>query len=84
MYMSRCWSSLNFTKRLPYIRDRGAESHFVANGVYFEPKYSLGRISLAKVVLVITVLDDTYDAYGTLEELQLLTTAFERYICMEV
>ncbi|KAJ8420327.1 hypothetical protein Cgig2_006672 [Carnegiea gigantea] len=77
--LQKWWSSFNFTKRLPYIRDRSVESHFVANGVYFEPEYSLGRISLAKVVLVITVLDDTYDAYGTLEELQLLTTAFERW-----
>jgi len=51
--------------------------------MYLEPQYSSGRVLLAKVVLLITVLDDTYDAYGTYEELQLLTDAFERYMYMK-
>ncbi|KAJ8423702.1 hypothetical protein Cgig2_017695 [Carnegiea gigantea] len=52
----------------------------MANGVYFERQYSIGRILLVKVVVVITVLDDTYNACGTLEELQPLTNAFETAI----
>lgn len=48
--------------------------------MYYEPQYSFARMLLVKVLLVISILDDTYDAYGTFEELELLTEAFERYI----
>ncbi|KAI7749922.1 hypothetical protein M8C21_031786 [Ambrosia artemisiifolia] len=43
--------------------------YFWALGVYFEPKYSNARMFLAKVFTVTVVIDDTYDAYGTYDEL---------------
>lgn len=48
--------------------------------MYFEPEYSHSRIFLTKIIAMATVLDDTYDAYGTYEELMIFTDAIERYI----
>jgi (-)-germacrene D synthase len=57
------------------------ESCILALAVYFEPQYSAGRIFLAKLVMIMTVVDDIYDAYGTIDELELFTNAIERSIC---
>ena len=38
-----------------------------------------GRRIQTKLLVLITVIDDIYDAYGTLEELELFTEAIERY-----
>ena len=48
--------------------------------IYFEPQYSLGRKILTKVISMTSILDDIYDAYGTLEELEPFTEAIERFI----
>lgn len=45
------------------------------------PEYSSGRIFAGKLAAIIVLLDDTYDAYGTVEELQLFTEAFQRLMC---
>jgi len=45
-------------------------------GVYFEPQYS--RWILTKVTALASIIDDLYDAYGTIEELELFTSAIER------
>ena len=56
------------------------EIYFSALGVCFEPQYSLSLRCLTKVAIMITMVDDIYDAYGTIEELTLLTEAIERLI----
>lgn len=65
-------------KRLPFARDRVVEAYIWALGVYYEPKYSLARIILAKVIILATFIDDMYDVYATLDELVLFTDAIER------
>ena len=75
----RWWKELDFTNKLPYIRDRIVELYVWILGVYFEPQYLLGRKILTKVIAMTSVLDDTYDSYGTFEELQLFTEAIERF-----
>ncbi|KAI7752461.1 hypothetical protein M8C21_018144 [Ambrosia artemisiifolia] len=77
--LSRWWKPLDVPNNLPYARDRMVECYFWALGVYFEPKYSRSRIFLTKVFSLTTLLDDTYDAYGTYEELVILTEAIERW-----
>ncbi|KAJ0796074.1 putative (-)-beta-caryophyllene synthase [Helianthus annuus] len=77
-HLSRWWKSL-VPNNLPYVRDRLVESFFWALCVYFEPKYSQARIFLTKVFAMTTILDDTYDAYGTYEELKIFTEAIERW-----
>ena len=46
----------------------------------FEPQYSYARRIQTKLLVLITVIDDVYHAYGTLEELELFTEAIERYV----
>ncbi|KAJ4822721.1 hypothetical protein Tsubulata_044828 [Turnera subulata] len=76
--LSRWWEGLNLVEKLPYARDRIVEIYFWANGVHFEPQYSVSRMMVAKHTTMVSMLDDTYDAYGTFEELQYLTEAIER------
>ncbi|CAJ2633819.1 unnamed protein product [Trifolium pratense] len=72
------WKELDMTNKLPYARDRMAESCFWALAVYFEPQYSTIRKIMMKIIITMTVVDDTYDAYGTIDELELFTKAIER------
>ena len=51
--------------------------HFWILGVYFELKYALARKTTTKVVAMCFILDDMYDAYGTLDELELFTHAID-------
>ncbi|KAH0647128.1 hypothetical protein KY290_033128 [Solanum tuberosum] len=44
----------------------------------FEPQYSNSRRMLTKVAALGTLIDDIYDVYGTLDELELFTDAVER------
>ncbi|CAH1446930.1 unnamed protein product [Lactuca virosa] len=77
--VSKWWKGLDVPNNLPYARDRMVECYFWALGVYFEPQYSRARIFLAKVISMATILDDTYDAYGTYEELKIFTEAIQRW-----
>ena len=66
-------------KELSFARDRMVESYIWALGVFYEPKYSYGRIILAKIIVLATVLDDVYDIYATFDELELFTNVIERF-----
>lgn len=75
----RWWKDLDLASKLPYIRDRIVEVFFGALTMYFEPRYSLGRIIVSKLTAVATVFNDTCDAYGTLAEVTSLVDAFQRF-----
>nr|QJB23281.1 sesquiterpene synthase 1 [Atractylodes lancea] len=77
--ISKWWKRFDVPNNLPYARNRLVECYFWALGVYFEPQYSLSRMFLARVLSIETLLDDTYDAYGTLEELEIFTEAIQRW-----
>ncbi|XP_077249835.1 beta-cubebene synthase-like isoform X2 [Tasmannia lanceolata] len=77
--ISRWWKNINLSTKLPFVRDRIVELYFWILGVYFEPEYSGGRMIMTKIISFISVMDDIYDVYGTLEELQLLTHTIERW-----
>uniref|UniRef100_A0A803QA38 Terpene synthase metal-binding domain-containing protein n=1 Tax=Cannabis sativa TaxID=3483 RepID=A0A803QA38_CANSA len=68
-----------FAKKFPFARDRIVELYFWILGVYYEPKYSQARKLLTKVIALTSITDDIYDAYGTIDELQLLTQAMQRW-----
>ncbi|KAK0579983.1 hypothetical protein LWI29_034487 [Acer saccharum] len=44
-----------------------------------EPQFGYSRIINTKVIALITVIDDIYDVYGTLEELEVFTDAVDRW-----
>ncbi|KAK9155113.1 hypothetical protein Sjap_002593 [Stephania japonica] len=77
--ISKWWKDLDFASKLPFARDRLVECYFWAIGDYFEPSYSIARVFLSKVITLTTIIDDTFDVYGTLEELQLFTDAIARW-----
>ncbi|KAK4739456.1 hypothetical protein R3W88_003153 [Solanum pinnatisectum] len=66
----RWWKDLDFVTTLLYTRDRAVECYFWTVGVYAEPQYSQARVMLAKTIAIILLLDDTFDAYGTLKNLR--------------
>ncbi|XP_037492074.1 probable terpene synthase 6 [Jatropha curcas] len=74
----RWWKDLNLVEKLPYVRDRIVEVYIWAIGAHFEPQYALARVMITKYTKMVSVVDDTYDAYGTLDELQQFTIAVQR------
>ncbi|KAG6577412.1 hypothetical protein SDJN03_24986, partial [Cucurbita argyrosperma subsp. sororia] len=76
--LTRWWKDLKVETNFPYARDRIVECYFWTLGAYFEPQFNVGRKILTKVIAISSILDDTYDAYGTFEELQILTEAIQR------
>lgn len=64
--------------KFPYAKDRLVEAYFWTVGIYFEPQYSRSRSLVTKVVKMNSIIDDTYDAYATFDELVLFTDAIQR------
>ncbi|KAI3691298.1 hypothetical protein L2E82_49603 [Cichorium intybus] len=77
--ISKWWKNLDLQNKLPYVRDRLVEGYFWILAVYFEPQYSDARIFLMKTCNLVIILDDTYDNYGTYEELEIFTEAVQRW-----
>lgn len=68
-------------EKLPFTRDRIVESLLWIAGMMFEPqKNDYCRTMLTKVLAMVTVIDDIYDVYGTLDELEIFTDAVQRLI----
>lgn len=82
--LSRWWRELNLLSKLPYARDRLVECYFWATGTYYQPRYSRGRVMLTKIIKMLSLIDDTFDAYGTIEELEAFTMAVQRWDIREV
>ncbi|KAL3838505.1 hypothetical protein ACJIZ3_023096 [Penstemon smallii] len=82
--VSRWWKDLDLVSKLPYARDRVVECFFWAMGVYHEPRYSRARVMLTKTIAMTSIIDDTYDAYGVIEELDIFTKAIERWDLTEI
>ncbi|KMT13289.1 hypothetical protein BVRB_4g085480 isoform B [Beta vulgaris subsp. vulgaris] len=74
------WSRrLDFKGKFSFARDRVVEPYIWSLGIYYEPKYSFARMIVNKVFKLITVVDDMYDAYGTIDELEAFTEAILRW-----
>ena len=61
-----------------FARDRLAESVFWAIGMASQPQLGNFRREMTILIVLITIIDYIYDAYGTLEELELFTKAIDR------
>nr|A0A1L2D3T3.1 RecName: Full=10-epi-juneol synthase; AltName: Full=Tau-cadinol synthase; AltName: Full=Terpene synthase 1; Short=IhsTPS1 [Inula hupehensis]AMQ26035.1 10-epi-junenol synthase [Inula hupehensis] len=70
---------MDFKTITPYARDRIPDLYLWGLGLFSEPHYSQARILISKMAQLICVLDDTYDAYATIDELHLLTNAINRW-----
>ncbi|KAK9133625.1 hypothetical protein Scep_013153 [Stephania cephalantha] len=77
--MSRWWRNLGVAAKLSFARDRLVESFLWSVGISYEPEYELFREWLTKVMNFVLIIDDIYDVYGFLEELEIFTDAVERW-----
>ncbi|GMI65466.1 terpene synthase 21 [Hibiscus trionum] len=77
--LTRWWKGLDVSTNFSFARDRLVEGYFWMLGVYFEPRYSIARTFATKLIALLSILDDIYDAYGTYEELEILTKAIHRW-----
>nr|WNI01935.1 terpene synthase [Psidium guajava] len=73
------WKDTDVVRKFPFARDRIVETFFWIWGTYFEPEFAVAREILTKVASLLSILDDIYDAYGTLEELIIFTEAIQKW-----
>ncbi|KAL5066847.1 hypothetical protein RYX36_017734 [Vicia faba] len=78
-YTSRWWKGTEIGEKLRFVRDRFVENFVWNVGMSFDPEFEYFRKVLTKANALITIIDDVYDVYGTLEELELFTEAIERW-----
>ncbi|KAL1299345.1 hypothetical protein HN51_043789 [Arachis hypogaea] len=76
---TKWWRESDFATTVPYARDRIVEVFFWPFAMNSDPKYSTARQIITKLVLCISLMDDTYDVYGTVKELELFTRAIQRW-----
>ncbi|CAJ1977811.1 unnamed protein product [Sphenostylis stenocarpa] len=77
--LSRWWREMGLTNKLDFVRDRLMEVYFWALGMAPHPDLSECRKAITKMFGLVTIIDDVYDVYGTLDELELFTDAVERW-----
>ncbi|WOG95360.1 hypothetical protein DCAR_0414675 [Daucus carota subsp. sativus] len=77
------WTDIGLDK-MTFARDRLVEHYFWCNGMVSDPEYSAFRDMGTKVICLITTIDDVYDVYGTLEELELFTDYVDRWDITEI
>ncbi|GFQ01960.1 cis-muuroladiene synthase [Phtheirospermum japonicum] len=82
--ISRWWNELDLKSKLPHTRDRVVEAYLWAVAFHFEPQYSKARVAFTKALMMLTVIDDTYDNYAPLEEAELFTEIMERWNIDEI
>ncbi|KAJ4981080.1 hypothetical protein NE237_031917 [Protea cynaroides] len=78
-HASRWWRNLGLAAKLSFARDRPVESFLWSIGVTYEPQYERCRNWLTEVMNFVLIIDDIYDVYGSLEELEHFTAAVDRW-----
>nr|AAS47697.1 E,E-alpha-farnesene synthase [Picea abies] len=77
-HVSRWWKDSGFSQ-LTFTRHRHVEFYTLASCIAIEPKHSAFRLGFAKVCYLGIVLDDIYDTFGKMKELELFTAAIKRW-----
>ncbi|XP_023760107.1 R-linalool synthase QH1, chloroplastic [Lactuca sativa] len=78
-HSSRWWRNICWDKKLCFARDRLVENFLWTVGVNYLPHLTFERKTLLKVFAILTTIDDVYDVYGTLDELNKFTDAVNRW-----
>ncbi|KAG5555549.1 hypothetical protein RHGRI_006256 [Rhododendron griersonianum] len=75
----RWWKGTGLGEKWSFARDRLMENFLWTVGMDFKPQFGYHRRVVTMVNVMITTIDDVYDVYGTLDELELFTNAVERW-----
>ncbi|KAF3432677.1 hypothetical protein FNV43_RR23779 [Rhamnella rubrinervis] len=75
----RWWRNTGIVQKLSFARDRLVENFLWSVGMTFEPEFGYCRRMSTRNLSLITTIDDIYDVYGTLDELELFTNAVDRW-----
>ncbi|CAN1197886.1 Alpha-terpineol synthase, chloroplastic [Linum perenne] len=78
------WKDLGLKEEMEFARDPLVESFLWAIGMTSHPQMGECRIALAKVAILVHIIDDVYDVYGFLDELELFTMAIDRWDISEL
>ncbi|KAK6156767.1 hypothetical protein DH2020_011015 [Rehmannia glutinosa] len=73
------WKQTRLPEKLSFARDMVVEDYIMPISELFEPQYEYTRIMITKVNAFITLIDDIFDVYGTLEELRLFNNVIQRW-----
>ncbi|XP_010550139.1 PREDICTED: tricyclene synthase, chloroplastic-like [Tarenaya hassleriana] len=73
------WWNKTGLKELDFARDRILENYIWNVELFHEPQLGNQRREVAKTFALTTTIDDIYDVYGTVEELELFTEAVRRW-----
>ncbi|KAG7968174.1 hypothetical protein I3843_08G139800 [Carya illinoinensis] len=76
---SRWWKSTGLGEKLCFARDRLMVNFFWTVGISFQPHFGYGRRMITRLNCLITTMDDIYDVFGSLDELELFTYIVERW-----
>ncbi|KAG5020997.1 hypothetical protein JHK87_016852 [Glycine soja] len=68
---------IGLPSKLSFARDRLVEAFSWSLAMFPQPQFNNCHKEITKVGILITFLDDVYDIYGTLGELELFTNAVE-------
>ncbi|KAK4275782.1 hypothetical protein QN277_018808 [Acacia crassicarpa] len=79
-YTSRWWKEMRDNgEKLNFARDMSTENFFWGLGMASQLEFSYFRRGMTKITSFITIIDDIYDVYGTLQELELFTHVIRRW-----
>lgn len=76
----RWWVDLGLMQQVEFTRDRPVESFLCALGLAHEPQFSLMRKLITKVIILVIVIDDVYDLFGSIKELECFTRGVTRLV----
>ncbi|CAO2168914.1 unnamed protein product [Urochloa humidicola] len=77
--LTQWWKDLSREIGLDYVRDRIVECYFWSYTVHYEQANARARMILAKLFLLTSLLDDTYDVHATLDEAREHNKAIQRW-----
>ena len=70
---------------LSYLRDRLVESYTWSQMLFYEEGLALTRIIFTKIIVLMVIMDDTYDSHATIQECRKLNEAIQRFfLCISI
>eukprot|EP01018_Ginkgo_biloba_P010669 Gb_38829 [translate_table: standard] len=73
------WFKQSGLTQLSFARGRPVEFYFMVVVGMFEAEFNACRMAFAKSASLMTIIDDIFDTYGTVDELKLFTEAMKRW-----